>query len=87
MLMPVFLLGLGEDALRPAASGHPEFESPSLNPAIVRAFAYGSDQSIMAEAARLADELGLGEPESPPLDDLIQRLIRIRESWALEGTH
>lgn len=81
MLMPVFLLGLGEDALRPAASGHPEFESPSLNPAIVRAFAYGSDQSIMAEAARLADELGLGEPESPPLDDLIQRLIRIRESW------
>src|SRR5581483_5386223 len=49
----------------------------------LRSVAMGDGTQLAEETARLSDELGLGVPadELPDVDDLIERLVRIRPDW------
>lgn len=56
---------------------------PTLNAKFLRSTAMGDGMQLAEEAARLSDELGLGVPaaELPDMDELIERLVRIRPDW------
>src|SRR5690606_27729014 len=49
--------------------------------AVVKSLAIGNDAFVMEEAARLAEELGLGEPDVPDFDEVVDRLTQIRPEW------
>jgi very-short-patch-repair endonuclease len=56
---------------------------PMLNARFLRSVAMGDGTQLAEEAARLSDELGLGVPaaELPEVDELVERLARIRPDW------
>lgn len=58
-------------------------QMPMLNAKFLRSMAMGDGMQLAEEAARLADELGLGVPaaELPEADELVERLVRIRPDW------
>jgi very-short-patch-repair endonuclease len=58
-------------------------QMPMLNAKFLRSVAMGDGAHLAEEAARLADELGLGTPaaELPEADELVERLVRIRPDW------
>ena len=81
LIEPVFLFGFNDEALRPGRIPETSGDAPAINHAVIKSFAIGNDSQVMEEAARLAEELGLGEPEIPDFDEVIQRLVQIREEW------
>lgn len=58
-------------------------ELPVPNFAVLRSMAAGDPNFVVQEAARLDDELGLNNPaeDRPELDELFERLVRIRPDW------
>src|ERR1022692_1542470 len=80
-LEPVFLFGFNDEALRPGQMPVLSEETPAINFAVIKSLAIGNDSFVMEEAAKLAEELGLGEPEAPDFDEVVERLTKIREEW------
>lgn len=78
---PVFLFGFDDEALRPGQVPALSDETPSVNFAVIKRFAVGNDKFVMEEAAKLAEELGIGEPTLPDFDEVVARLVQIREEW------
>lgn len=77
LLWPVFL---------PEATGDApsiDTQMPMLNMKLLRSVAMGDAGQLAAEAALLSNELGLGAPadELPEIDELVERLVRIRPDW------
>jgi very-short-patch-repair endonuclease len=81
MLEPVFMFGFDDDALRPGQTAALNEETPTVNSAVVKSLAIGNDAFVMEEAARLAEELGLGEADVPDFDEVVGRLTQIRPEW------
>jgi very-short-patch-repair endonuclease len=56
---------------------------PQFNFAFLKSLAMGDPSLILEEAMRLADDLGLNQSfaERPELDELIDRLVSIRQDW------
>jgi very-short-patch-repair endonuclease len=72
--------------LLPEGEGEPpsiDEQAPVLNARFLRSVAMGGGKQLATEAAQLSSELGLGVPaaELPEIDDLIERLVRIRPDW------
>lgn len=63
----------------------PEIDSqmPVINPRFLISMTQGGGVALAEEAAALADELGIGAPagELPDVDELVERLVRIRPDW------
>lgn len=84
---PVLLwrVELGERVADP-----PEIDDalPTPNPRVLRSIAMGDPQQLAEESARLAKELGLDAPRAdlPDLEDVIDRLVRIRPDWDWKET-
>ncbi|MGD0260724.1 MAG: AAA domain-containing protein [Verrucomicrobiota bacterium] len=81
MLEPVFLFGFNDEALRLGQMPVLSEETPAINSAVIKSLAIGNDSFVMEEAAKLAEELGLGEPDAPDFDEVVERLTQIREEW------
>ncbi len=58
-------------------------QMPMLNAKFLRSMAVGDGMQLAEEAAQLSDELGLGVPAAdlPEIDELTERLVRIRPDW------
>jgi very-short-patch-repair endonuclease len=58
-------------------------QMPMLNARFLRSIAMGDGMQLAEEAAQLSDELGLGVPAAdlPEIDELVERLVRIRPDW------
>jgi very-short-patch-repair endonuclease len=58
-------------------------QAPILNAKFLRSVTMGGGMQLAEEAARLSDELGLGvpAPDLPEIDELVERLVRIRPDW------
>lgn len=56
---------------------------PTPNFKFLRSLAMGDPSQLVEEAARLAEDLGLNGPasEAPEIDELIDRLARVRPDW------
>lgn len=72
--------------LLPEANGEApsiDEQTPILNAKFLRSVAMGDGMQLAEEAAQLSDELGLGVPAAdlPEIDELIERLVRIRPDW------
>ena len=80
-LEPVFLFEFTDDAAQPGSEPGLSGELPVFNFKVLRSFAMGDASHIMDEAARLADELGFSETEPPEMDDVMARLVGMREDW------
>lgn len=70
----------------PEASGDApsiDKQMPMLNAKFMRSVAMGDGMQLAEETARLSNELGLGAPvgELPDVDELVERLVRIRPDW------
>jgi len=65
-----------------AAAGAPSIDEhmPMINAKFLRSMTIGDQMQLAEEAVRLSDELGLGVPaaELPGVDDVVERLARIR---------
>jgi very-short-patch-repair endonuclease len=62
----------------------PSFDdrAPRFNTKFLRRVTMGDGAQLAEEVARLERELGLGAPaEQPEVDDIVQRLVRIRPEW------
>jgi very-short-patch-repair endonuclease len=81
MLEPVFLFGFNDEALRPGQMPVLSEDTPAINFAVIKSLAIGNEAFVMEEAAKLAEELGLGEPDMPDFDEVVERLTQIREEW------
>jgi tetratricopeptide (TPR) repeat protein len=81
MLEPVFLFGFNDEALRPGQMPVLSEEAPAINFAVIKSRAVGNEAFVMEEAAKLAEELGLGEPDVPDFDEVVERLTRVRREW------
>lgn len=81
MLEPVFMFGFNDEALRPGQMPVLSEETPAINFAVIKSLAIGNEAFVMEEAAKLAEELGLGEPDAPDFDEVVERLTQIREEW------
>lgn len=70
--------------------GTPEVNEsmPCLNMKFLRSVAMGDSMQIADEAARLMEELGLNAPHDkwPDVDDMFERLVRIRPEWDWKET-
>lgn len=73
MVEPVFLFELDEQR---AKNGDPDLteEPPILNAKVLGRHAMGSEQAVMEESARIAEELGLTGTGMPELDDVMLRM-------------
>ena len=82
LMWPVTLPDTNGDA--PSIDEH----MPTVNARILRSLALGDSSHLAGEAARIADELGLGVPadEFPDIDDLVERVARIRPDWDWQET-
>lgn len=81
MLEPVFMFGFNDEALRPGLIPVLNEETPAINSSVIKSLAIGNEAFVMEEAAKLAEELGLGEPDAPDFDEVVERLTQIREEW------
>lgn len=81
MLEPVFMFGFNDEALRPGQMPVLSEDTPAINFAVIKSLAIGNEAFVMEEAAKLAEELGLGEPDAPDFDEVVERLTQIREEW------
>jgi very-short-patch-repair endonuclease len=63
-------------------------QMPTMNAKFLRSIAMGDGMQLAEEAARLSDELGLGVPagDLPEVDELGERLVRIRPDWDWQET-
>jgi very-short-patch-repair endonuclease len=80
-LEPVFLFAFNDETLRPGQIAAFSDETPSINSAVVKGLAIGNEAFVMEETAKLAEELGLGEPDPPDFDEVVERLTQIRSDW------
>ena len=68
-----------------AAAGTPSIDEhmPMINAKFLRSMTIGDPMQLAEEAVRLSDELGLDVPaaELPGVDDVVERLARIRGDW------
>lgn len=80
-LEPVFMFGFNDEALRPSQMPVLSEDTPAINFAVIKSLAIGNEAFVMEEAAKLAEELGLGEPDAPDFDEVVERLVQIREEW------
>jgi superfamily I DNA and/or RNA helicase/very-short-patch-repair endonuclease len=81
LLEPLFLFGFSDEALRPGQMPVLAEEAPAINFAVMKSLAMGNDTFVMEEAGKLAEELGLGEPDTPDFDEVVKRLTQIRPEW------
>ena len=81
MLEPLFLFAFNDEALRPGQTPVLSEETPAINFSVIRSLAIGNESFVMEEAAKLAEELGLGEPDAPDFDEVVERLTQIRADW------
>jgi hypothetical protein len=81
MLEPLFLFAFNDEALRPGHTSVLSEETPAINFSVIRSLAIGNESFVMEEAAKLAEELGLGEPDAPDFDEVVERLTQIRAEW------
>jgi hypothetical protein len=81
MLEPLFLFAFNDEALRPGQAPVLSEETPAINFSVIRSLAIGNESFVMEEAAKLAEELGLGEPDAPDFDEVVERLTQIRAEW------
>lgn len=58
-------------------------QMPTVNAKFLRAMALGDGMQLAEELVRLSEELGLGVPagDLPDLEDLIERMVRVRPDW------
>ena len=77
LMWPVLLPDVNGDAPRI------DEQMPTVNAKFLHSMAMGDGMQLAEEAARLSDELGLGVPvdDLPDVDELIERLVRIRADW------
>lgn len=77
LMWPVLLPDVNGDAPRI------DEQMPMVNAKFLRSMAMGDGMQLAEEAARLSDELGLGVPAAdlPEVDELVERLVRIRPDW------
>ena len=56
---------------------------PMINAKFLRSMGFGDGMQLAEEVARLSNELGMGVPadELPAVDELVERLVRIRSDW------
>jgi hypothetical protein len=80
-LEPVFMFSFNDEALRPGQMPVLSEETPAINFAIIKSLAIGNEAFVMEEAAKLAEELGLGDPDVSDFDEVVERLTQIREEW------
>lgn len=84
---PVLLwrVELGE---RSADSPEIDDTLPTPNPKVLRSVGMGGPQELAEESARLTKELGLDAPRTdlPDVEDVIERLVRIRPDWDWKET-
>ena len=80
-LEPVFMFGFNDEALRPGQTPVLSEDTSVINAAVIKSLAIGNEAFVMEEAAKLAEELGLGEPDAPDFDEVVERLTQIREEW------
>jgi len=82
LMWPVLLPDVNGDALRI------DEQMPMVNAKFLRSMAMGDGMQLAEEAARLSDELGLGVPadDLPDVDELVERLVRIRPDWDWQET-
>jgi very-short-patch-repair endonuclease len=80
-LEPVFLFAFNDEALRPGQNAVLSDDTPLINSAVIKSLAIGNEGFVMEETAKLAEELGLGEPDPPDFDEVVERLTQIREEW------
>jgi hypothetical protein len=76
MLQPVFMFVFNDEVLPPGQTPAPNKETPAINSALIKSLAIGNEAFVMEEAAKLAEELGLGEPDMPDLDEAVERLTK-----------
>ncbi len=81
MLEPVFMFGFNDEALCPGQMPVLNEETPAINAAVMKSLAIGNEAFVMEEAAKLAEELGLGDPDVPDFDEVVERLTQIRKEW------
>ena len=81
MLEPLFLFAFNDEALRPGQTPVLSEETPAINFSVIKSLAIGNESFVMEEAAKLAEELGLGEPDVPDFDEVVERLTQIRAEW------
>lgn len=65
-----------------------EEDAPLINTKFLRSIAMGDGLQLAEESARLTEELGLNVPvaDLPEVEDLIERLARIRPDWDWQDT-
>lgn len=80
-LEPVFMFSFNDEALRPGQTPVLSEDTPAINFAVIKSLAIGNEAFVMEEAAKLAEELGLGEPDAPDFDEVVERLTQIRGEW------
>lgn len=82
LMWPVLLPDVNGDAPRI------DEQMPVVNAKFLRSMAMGDGMQLAEEAARLSDELGLGVPagDLPEVDELVERLLRIRPDWDWQET-
>jgi very-short-patch-repair endonuclease len=80
-LEPVFIFTFSDEALHQGSTPVLSEEAASINVSVLKSLALGNDSFVMEEAAKLAEELSLGEPDAPDFDEVVERLTRIREEW------
>ncbi len=82
LMWPVLLPDVNGDAPRI------DEQMPMVNAKFLRSVAMGDGMQLAEEAARLSDELGLGVPadDLPDVDELVERLVRIRPDWDWQET-
>lgn len=85
-LEPIFLFAFNDEALRLGQNALVSDETPSINSAVIKSLAVGNEAFVMEETAKLAEELGLGEPDPPDFDEVVERLAKIREEWDWKET-
>ncbi len=81
LLSPIFLFSIKV----PEGVGHSaeiDYNFPTINKRVLGKFTGTKGEELIKEMVQLEDELGLsGEGEQPELDDLVQRLRKIRPEW------
>lgn len=77
LMWPVVLSDVNGDA--PSIDEH----MPMINAKFLRSMGLGDGMQLTEEVALLSDELGLGVPadELQAVDELVERLVRIRPDW------
>lgn len=81
ILCPIFLFSI-KIPEEVGCSAEIDYNFPTINKRVLEKFTGARGEELIKEMVQLEEELGLsGEGEQPELDDLVQRLKRIRPEW------